>query len=293
MIIFCNKYFILLVSLIILSACESDVSNILLPEFNKKMVVTGFLSPGDTEMKFIVSSNQRIYGELNTEEIPINIKAYLSDGLKEVALESVGTSFSVSSEIMPVAYGKTYTVRVSDDLSSSCESTCTVPLKRNFQLQADTVSSTKSHMMEPGHYYYEVIKNLKVSFSDFAGEKNYYRLEGEISSYHTLKPSGKIVRDKFPLTFEKELFTDNLVDGKVVILNSDDNLYYYTHGDSSIITLYLLNTEESYYLYHKSIMDHNFDENPFAEATPVYSNINGGLGVFTSYTIDSLIFRMK
>jgi hypothetical protein len=34
-------------------------------------------------------------------------------------------------------------------------------------------------------------------------------------------------------------------------------------------------------------------ENPFSKATPVYSNVNGGFGIFTSYTIDSLAVRLK
>jgi hypothetical protein len=34
-------------------------------------------------------------------------------------------------------------------------------------------------------------------------------------------------------------------------------------------------------------------DNPFSEAKPVYSNIKGGLGIFTSYTMDSLRFRLK
>jgi hypothetical protein len=34
-------------------------------------------------------------------------------------------------------------------------------------------------------------------------------------------------------------------------------------------------------------------ENPFSEATPAYSNVNGGFGIFTSYTIDSFAVRLK
>jgi hypothetical protein len=54
-----------------------------------------------------------------------------------------------------------------------------------------------------------------------------------------------------------------------------------------------MNTEEAYYLYHTSIDENESSDNPFSEVKPVYSNINGGLGVFTSYTIDSLVFRIQ
>lgn len=69
--------------------------------------------------------------------------------------------------------------------------------------------------------------------------------------------------------------------------------YFKPPSDSSIVKIYLFNVEKSYYQYHKSLDDYNDSGNPFSEATPVYSNINGGLGVFTSYTIDSLVVKFK
>jgi hypothetical protein len=63
--------------------------------------------------------------------------------------------------------------------------------------------------------------------------------------------------------------------------------------DSVFISVYLMNTEESYYLYHTSLNEFDRSDNPFSEAKPVYSNIKGGLGIFTSYTMDSLRFRLK
>jgi hypothetical protein len=194
---------------------------------------------------------------------------------------------------MTSEYGKTYSLRISDGKELSVESSATVPLKRDFYLEADTITYTISHQMEPGHYANEIVRNVKVRFTDFPGEKNYYRVAGEVSNYRTIQPSGDIIFNKYSLTFENEFLTDNLRDGQIITLTSEDNIYYHFNGDSSFLRLYLLSTEESYYLYHKSVMDHNNDDNPFAEATPVYSNIKDGLGVFTSYTIDSLIFRLK
>jgi hypothetical protein len=244
-------------------------------------------------MKFTVSLNKRIYGELNAEEQGGQQTAFLSDGSKEVQLEPVDNGFRIGSEIMSFDYGKTYSLRISDGNELSVESSCTVPFRRDFYLTADTFNYKKPHQIEPGQYYYETVTNVGVSFTDFPGEKNYYRVAGEVSNYRTIKPSGMLVMNKFTLTFDKELLTDNLNDGRVITLTSEDNIFYYVNGDSSFLRLYLLNTEESYYLYHKSISSHNYDENPFAESTPVYSNIKGGLGVFTSYTVDSLILRLK
>jgi hypothetical protein len=67
----------------------------------------------------------------------------------------------------------------------------------------------------------------------------------------------------------------------------------FSYYDSAFIKIYLLNTEKSYYLYQKSLEDYKSGEDPFTEVTPVYSNIDGGLGIFTSFTIDSLIYRLR
>ena len=288
------KYFILLLPLLLLSACETDVKDVLLPEFSQKLVVTGFMSPMDNEMKFTVSLNKRIYGELNLEEPIIPTTAFLSDGSKEVELDPVAYGFRIGSERIAFDYGKTYSLRISDGKELSIESASTIPFKRDFYLKADTFMYKNSFQMDPGHYYNENVINVKVSLTDFPGEKNYYRLVGEVTNYYTFRNTGDIIRNNYSLTFEKQYFTDNLTDGKVISIKSEDNLYHLSSGrDSAFLRLFLLNTEESYYLYHKSIMDHNDGENPFAEATPVFSNIKGGLGVFASYTIDSLILRLK
>jgi hypothetical protein len=100
---------------------------------------------------------------------------------------------------------------------------------------------------------------------------------------------------EFSPTFEKEYITDKGLDGQKIVAVTIGN-YEYTFSpsrDSSLLKIFLYHTEKPYFLYHKSLNEYNDSENPFAEATPVYSNITGGLGIFTSYTIDSLIVRFK
>jgi hypothetical protein len=55
----------------------------------------------------------------------------------------------------------------------------------------------------------------------------------------------------------------------------------------------LLNTEKSYYQYHKSLHNYNDSEIPFSEPTLLYTNIEGGLGIFTSYTKKVVSMRLK
>jgi len=49
-----------------------------------------------------------------------------------------------------------------------------------------------------------------------------------------------------------------------------------------LLLFFLALTDIHYYNYHRSVF--NFDgENPFSEPSPVYSNIEGGLGVFAAF----------
>jgi hypothetical protein len=63
--------------------------------------------------------------------------------------------------------------------------------------------------------------------------------------------------------------------------------------DSAFLRIYLLSTDKPYYDFHKSLENYSLGDTPFAEPSFVYSNVKGGLGIFASYTLDSLIFRLK
>jgi len=283
------KYFISLLTLISLSACESDVSLVNLPEFKQKLAISAFISPSETISYFFVTSNKNLYGELNTEEPLGNLTGFISNDSIEVALETVETGFKISHEKMPIKYGKTYELRVSSENGLSAEATCTVPERRSFSLKADTLSVVQQY--SPGQTYRQM--NIIISFTDYPGEVNFYRLAGEYIGYHTYPGSDEITKHSESLWLENDLFNDNGMDGKEItqsITGFSNSFYYY---DSALIKIYLFNTEKSYYLYHKSMNNYNNSENPFSEVTPVFSNVTGGLGIFTSYTADSVKLKLK
>jgi hypothetical protein len=99
------------------------------------------------------------------------------------------------------------------------------------------------------------------------------------------------VYDSF-LWNKEQLYSDGSAgqDGRIKIpLNIGMYPGYY---DSAFLKVYLLNTCKPYYQYHKSLENYNDGENPFAEPTPIYSNIEGGLGVFAAYLVDSAVIRL-
>ena len=275
--------------MVIASACESDVKNVVLPEFNQKLVITSFISPSDTMSYFTVTSNKKLFGELNTEEPLGNLTGFISDGLNEVVLDTTETGFKINHNKMQIQYCKTYNLRISSDKGLSAIASCTVPEKRNFIIEADTFSvlSNYAWLME------ERLIDLKLTIHDIPGEDNFYRIIAKSISYFSHPDSQESYCSTGILQFENEFFDDNGMDGGKIIKKTNYGINYFYQQDSAYFVIYLMNLEKSYYLYHKSISEYRDGENPFSEATPVYSNITDGLGVFTSYTVDSLIYRLK
>jgi hypothetical protein len=286
------KYFISLLVLIFFAACEREVGLVYLPDFKQMLAITAFISPLDSTSYFFVTSNKKLYGELNTEKPLGNLTGFISDGSNEVALDTIPTGFNISREKMTIKNGETYKLKVKSENGLSAEATCTVPEKRSFSLKADTFFVLKPFSF--GDPNYRFLK-IKLTFSDFPGEENYYRILGKITVYDTNHNSGSTYENSIKAGFEKEFFTDKGMDGKDIIQITTGNIsnYFNNSHDSVFLKIYLFNTEKSYYLYHKSMKDYKDGSDPFSEATPVYSNISGGLGVFTSYTVDSLIVRLK
>lgn len=284
-----TKYIIILISLLVSYSCETNVEMVNAPEFKQKLVITGFISPSDNISYFRVTSNKKLYGELDTEEPVGLLSGSISDGLNEVALDTCKIGLKLSHEKMQIQYGKTYMLRVSNEKGLHAEAECTVPVKKNFFMEIDTFSVlTDESQYSPYPGMYRSL-NLKVKISDLPGEENFYRIFGTFRGYSPrYRMSGY-------MSFDNEFISDKGMDGEIIASNMGQYLghIYSSAKDSLFVNIYLYNTEKSYYLFHKSLKDYNDGENPFSEASPVYSNINGGFGIFTSYTIDSLVVRLR
>lgn len=92
---------------------------------------------------------------------------------------------------------------------------------------------------------------------------------------------------------EENIFSDKGKDGQKLFLKTIDLNTLYESADSAFLKIYLFNTDKAYYDFHTSFLNYSGGRDPFTENSPVFSNIEGGLGVFAAYTIDSLIFKLK
>ena len=271
-------------------ACETDVDLVKAPVSKQRLVITSFISPSDSVSYFRLTSNIKIYGELHREEPLGLLSGTISDGVNEVELDTCKVGLKLSHEKMQIQYGKTYKLKVSSGNGLKAEAECTVPARKTFTIEADTFSVIKK--MDPyGPFPEGIYRSIefKVSFTDIPGEENFYKIYGKIRGY------GRLWQGTGYLAFnEDNVISDKGMDGKSFTFKTDQNFdYFFFEPDSLFLNIYLFNTEKSYYQFHKSLIDYNDGENPFSEASPVFSNITGGFGIFTSYTVDSLVMRLK
>lgn len=280
------KYWIWLLVLFTSVSCERDVELVKLPEFKQRLVISSFISPGDIVSYITISSNRRVFGELNINETPGNLTGFLSDGSREIKLDTIKTGFKFFPADMQIEDGKTYTLRVLSDKGLSAEASCTVPFRRKIEIEADTFMRVVSYPGMPA------LKRMMadIFLYDYQGEDNYYRIFGEQYLYDEKMSHPPLINHFYSIG--ENCFSDKGLDGKRILINtipvSDPVLY-----DSSFLKFTVYFTDKAYYLFHLSLSNYSSDENPFTEISPVFSNITGGLGIFSAYTTDSVLVRIK
>jgi hypothetical protein len=286
------KYMLLLLFILSGYGCEKYVSYVDPPAFEQKLVITSFISPSDTVSNIYITSNQPVYGFYERQENPGYVTGSISDGTTEIQLDTTSSGLCFRSDQMPIISGKTYTLKVSSSKGLFAEATTTVPKQHEMMINLDT----NIVVQEVPGYELDIQLRIITEFTDIADEKNYYCIVCRFTKFKTIAVSETKIHEEVSW-FEERYITDMDADSDNKIKPEKWILYSYQHilqnYDSAFLSIYLMNTEEAYYLYHTSIKESESRENPFSEVKPVYSNINGGLGVFTSYTIDSLIYRIK
>jgi len=283
-----NKGYVIM-AIIILSvlSCEKEAKNVILPEFIHNLVVTSFISPYDSVSFVTVDSNERLYGDLSNREPLGEIKVTISDGSDKITLEKGDYFFFFRRKNMAVQEGKRYTLEVSAANGLKADAECTVPLSRDLNISADT---SRIYYSDPYGDKRSELK-IKVYLEDPPGEKNYYRFAARQLDYNPSFGRYPYIYDLF--NEEKLWFSDEGYDGKRIYANSASSPSFSEVSDSVKVVIYILNTNKDYFIYHKSLEEYSGGDDPFSEASPVFSNINGGIGIFAGYTVDSLVFRLK
>lgn len=143
--------------------------------------------------------------------------------------------------------------------------------------------------------------NFQIDFTDPASSKNYYAVSLKVieylsnlsPSYPTInsnnffKTSNTYVEAALPTTLFQVVFSDKTFNGLSQTFNLNMQTYYpyFPFNDSTIFYIKLHSISKAYYDYAISFYKQKLAEKDFyAEPVSVYSNIEGGYGIFAGYS---------
>ena len=283
-----------LVLLIISPSCEKDVTEDFDLGSKNQLVLRSFISPQDLLVVVKLRRTQPALGRTFAEkELQVSdATVAITDGVRtaQLSYDAKNNLYSVPASEFPILAGKTYTMNVSAQNGSKLSAQTTVPLQS--QITINSYILREESKANRGNFTY-----LTYNWSDAAGVENYYRplayRVGPAGSGSSLQPR----KEEFYYERTVSAFvSDANLDGQEMVSNelisssqsSDDFPRPYK------LYLNLLVTDKSYYLFHRSLLtQQNGEENPFAEPTLVYTNVQGGLGVFGSYNVIEEVREVK
>ncbi len=286
-----KKLYLVLILLIVLIACEKTVY-IDIPDKGRKITVNSIFN---TDSLFKVSVSKSCYildndiqaienatVEIYENDNLINILPYLNNGLYK------STTQKPSS-------GDKYKIKVTVPGMGTAETECYIPPETNI-ISIDTASVMKSDI---DGYRYEQLE-FRVKFKDNPDKNNYYLIEPRQIIIYTYNDYDRdtIITDTTQniMNFESDdpsvienlwgnglLFNDNLFNGNTYEFVFSVGKYFY---DTTSICINLKSISEGYFKYLATCykhMDANWD--PFMEKISVYSNVEGGVGIFGGYSL--------
>jgi hypothetical protein len=283
-------YSVLFIVAVLLSGCESTVTNIELPATNQKLVVISFISPSDSIISAVITNTEPLYGpaKKNEDKFVRNASVTITDGITSAGLIYNPTSraYEALAEVLNIQPQKTYTLTVSTPDGRKATAMCSVPRVRveSATITLDSLGKTYQGQTGatwyldaqwphvPGADYYRLAVSVKSTFIS-ANNTTYYN---EIANYGELRSSYINVQEK----------TANLYSfKKMPVYLYHDDLNAPGNGDknrTTSATVHIMVTSPEYYRYHMSL--EKYSEGVFSEPSQLYTNIEGGLGVFAAYT---------
>ena len=271
---------ILLSAVLTLAACIDDVDEVDLPHYDPKIVVSAFISPGDS-IKITLFRSVPIYYNLvltdwMTSFPRINdasvVVVNTADN-SEITIPFIPGSdiYALDPAAADIRAGVEYELRISAPGMESVKARTFVPA---------SVPAISNLKVEKRNVSYGKELTISGLINDPPGIKNYYFVIG----YDVYTYSSWVNDSVFEVAYSYQsyynFFSDSDRDGQDIgfrVTNqfSDASLRY---------ELFVLSVDEHYFRYHSSLNSYyETGDNPFAEAVILSSNVENGLGVFGSF----------
>lgn len=268
-------FFPLILIAFVLAACEKE-ANIKLPDTQPKLSVSCFISDSTDIIKATVYWSKPVFNNTDTlPEYPSNLTVTISgNGQTDTLLYNTEWStYELSTDDFPLNAGVEYTLRVQAPNGETARAKTIIPTQKAI-IADKSVSFTSSV-----DQYNNIVETYRyrITLNDISANEEFYRIMYYNDYFIPDVP------DEFNVASNMgELFVsdNNLVDGK--IFTDNEVKFYGTSANISARYAYVIHGSEEYYRFHKSLSNYGYD-NPFAEPTIVFSNVENGLGVFAGF----------
>ena len=295
-----KKLLFLSILLIGFSACETVVT-IDIPEHEPRLVVYGLISPDSTWQIQVTRSAGTLQKNQDLSAVT-NATVVIKEENNIVAtLTHSGNGYYSDENSRPIA-GTSYSIEVSASGFENITASAHIPDEfiHTSLIEGDWNEAEWGGLEFDG--------TISFNFNDPAGEENFYQLkvykksveyQGNIVYYDRyFESSDQAIISEATVDIEDNgrwsgstaLFSDALFDGESYDLKIIPRFDHSREdeGDSTADTLSyrfdLTQISEDYYRYKRAYRAYqDANDNPLAEPVQIYSNIEGGFGLFTGF----------
>lgn len=262
------RLYALLAALAILSACESTVTNVTPPQVDPELVVFGFISPEADSILIEVRMTTPVFtgGDLNNDRVSDATVLLKSPSNSLVIPYTTNGRYVVHKSQFPLSPGTIYALEVTTPRGHLATASTRIPIA------VPTIDSIQAYSIPQG--FGESLQMNRAFWQDSPSETNFYRVMSR-----SVQPNGN--GDTSYFTLDNAMLSDESKNG----LRLNGSVEYYGFEPDSIQSfrdIVLLSTDEAYYKYHVKRLNYT-GTNPFEEPLPMFDNIDGGVGCFSSY----------
>ncbi len=269
------------------SSCfDKVVTDVKVPTIDPKLVMFTFLSPEDTVISVTLTMSQPVFSKQGSNSYdPITtaqVKITDSKGnASVVTYDQTSNAYVIDQSVYKINPSETYTVSASYN-GMFVKGSTTVPANIAYFTRADV--KRLSDTTRPEQKY-----TANVAWQDVGGAANYYRVcveTGDLNLYPdtSIQYANQNGGDRF--------YTDEGKDGAELsdIIDYSDYNDFSGTGNNLVQLVYLLNVDKHYFEYTRRRLNY-YGDDPFSEPFPQYSNVEGGLGVISSFRKSKVAFR--
>jgi len=267
-----KKIIYLLLLIPIFFSCEKD-ANVEIPVSKPQLVAACFVGANEDTVRLKLSwSSPIFYSSSNNLENEKGASVILSKGNQQYPMIWSPNSETYIATNTNFIAGDEINLNITFQ-TENIKSSCVIPTAPDYTM---TYTGTK------------VVHNDGWESSYL--EYNFTNNRSDETSYYRILFKGYYFDDYDNTTHTQQLWCKT---GEMFSLTKGEStnleVYYYSYEESSKIDsvkYYIIHCNDDYYKYHKSISNYMGDDF-FTEPSIIYSNIESGLGIFSSYNMVS------